>query len=286
MIHDEDSNIEYFKNLEKNDKLSPCWILKGEKSIGKANFAKKLSKEILYSNSRQNHGLSNTIVSKQMDEGYYPNFLYITPPLLEDGTKSREINAETAKLVKKFLQKKSAILGWRVVLIDSLDQMNRFAANSLLKILEEPPQKTLILMICHQLGSILPTIRSRSQIFHLKGNPDLLEQEKDFVDLTLDFLKSYMEGKNSVSESFFKTVIEKDKSLISLRYILLNLVSEWVMNEEASVPSFYNAFQKQHWIKVYQSINSFFISHEQAHLDPTQSLTALFYIFKKPELSL
>ncbi|CAO5682916.1 MAG: hypothetical protein HEEMFOPI_00811 [Holosporales bacterium] len=285
MIDDVDAHIAFFKNLEQTEKLSPCWILKGEKSIGKADFAKRLAKEILFSNDRQRHGVSDIIVQKQLEQGIYPNFLCVTPPLLDDGTRSREINAETAKMVKRFLQKKSAIIGWRVVLIDSLDEMNRFAANSLLKILEEPPKKTLILMVCHQLGGIFPTIRSRSQIFHLKGQPDLLLREKDFLEATLTFLKDYLAGKNLASESFFKMVIAKDKSLYILRYTLLRLLSEWIL-EKQSRPLFYDVFNQQHWVNVYKSLNTFFIAHDQAHLDPTQSLTALFYLFKKPELSL
>lgn len=50
---------------------------------------------------------------------------------------------------------------WRVAVVDSLDQLNRNSANAILKILEEPPEKALLLLVCHAPGSVLPTIRSR-----------------------------------------------------------------------------------------------------------------------------
>ena len=56
---------------------------------------------------------------------------------------------------------KAAACGWRVVVIDSIDELNRNAANALLKILEEPPAQALIILVSHAPGRLLPTIRSR-----------------------------------------------------------------------------------------------------------------------------
>src|SRR5260370_1024499 len=58
--------------------------------------------------------------------------------------------------------------GWRVVIVDGADMMNRNAANALLKILEEPPQKALLLLVSDNPGRLLPTIRSRCRILALK----------------------------------------------------------------------------------------------------------------------
>ena len=51
--------------------------------------------------------------------------------------------------------------GWRIVIVDGADEMNRNAANALLKILEEPPRQALLLLVSHSPGRLLPTIRSR-----------------------------------------------------------------------------------------------------------------------------
>jgi DNA polymerase III subunit delta' len=60
-----------------------------------------------------------------------------------------------------FLRLTAAEEGWRIVIIDGAEEMNRNAANALLKILEEPPRRTLLLLISHSPGQLLPTIRSR-----------------------------------------------------------------------------------------------------------------------------
>jgi DNA polymerase-3 subunit delta' len=59
--------------------------------------------------------------------------------------------------------------GYRIVIIDPADDMNANAANALLKNLEEPPSRTLFMLISHAAGGLLPTIRSRCQTVRLNG---------------------------------------------------------------------------------------------------------------------
>ena len=72
-----------------------------------------------------------------------------------------EIIVDDVRAVAGFLRLTPAEGGWRVVVVDSADEMNRNAANALLKILEEPPRRALLLLVCHAPGRLLPTIRSR-----------------------------------------------------------------------------------------------------------------------------
>ncbi|MDD9876672.1 MAG: DNA polymerase III subunit delta', partial [Magnetovibrio sp.] len=58
--------------------------------------------------------------------------------------------------------------GWRVIVVDAADEMNPNAANALLKVLEEPPDRALIVLVCHNPGRLLPTIRSRCQKLRLE----------------------------------------------------------------------------------------------------------------------
>ena len=62
--------------------------------------------------------------------------------------------------------------GWRVVIIDAADDMNRNAANAVLKVLEEPPRNALMLLLSHSPGRLLPTIRSRCRRLALKPLPE------------------------------------------------------------------------------------------------------------------
>ena len=79
-----------------------------------------------------------------------------------------EIVIEDVRAVANFLRLTPAEGGWRVVVVDSADDMNRNAANGLLKILEEPPRRALLLLVCHAPGRLLPTIRSRCRRLHLQ----------------------------------------------------------------------------------------------------------------------
>jgi DNA polymerase-3 subunit delta' len=72
-----------------------------------------------------------------------------------------EIVVDDAREIAAFLRLTPAEGGWRVVVVDSADEMNRNAANALLKILEEPPRRALLLLLAHSPGRLLPTIRSR-----------------------------------------------------------------------------------------------------------------------------
>jgi DNA polymerase III subunit delta' len=72
-----------------------------------------------------------------------------------------EIVVDDTRAIAGFARLTPAEQGWRIVVIDSADEMNRNAANALLKILEEPPRRSLLLLVSHNPGSLLPTIRSR-----------------------------------------------------------------------------------------------------------------------------
>lgn len=75
----------------------------------------------------------------------------------------RDLPVDEVRRVAPFLRMTSGEGGWRVVVVDGADQMNLSGQNALLKILEEPPSKSLILMVADNVGSLLPTIRSRSR---------------------------------------------------------------------------------------------------------------------------
>jgi len=139
-----------------NNKMHPVWLLSGEKGIGKATLAYAMAREILSHKAKDPH-----LVTRQIIHGSYPNFLAIERGLNETGKMSREINVEEARKVGTFLRQSASLPGWRVVIIDAVDEMNRTAANTLLKILEEPPTQTVFFLITHSSGQVLPTIRSR-----------------------------------------------------------------------------------------------------------------------------
>ena len=79
-----------------------------------------------------------------------------------------EIVVDDTRAIAGFLRLTPAEGGWRIVIVDTADEMNRNAANALLKVLEEPPRGALLLLVCHAPGRLLPTIRSRCRKLYLQ----------------------------------------------------------------------------------------------------------------------
>ena len=120
---------------------------------------------------------SDPIFSK-VASGGHPDLLSIERPIdPKKGIRKTNLDVETARKVAPFLHMTSADGGWRVVIVDDANSMNRNAQNALLKILEEPPSDALLILIAHRLGAMIPTIRSRCRV--LPFNPlakDVLAQ--------------------------------------------------------------------------------------------------------------
>jgi DNA polymerase-3 subunit delta' len=115
----------------------------------------------------------------------HPSVLHLTRPA-NDRTKGFKtvITVEEVRRVGRFLSMTSHDGGWRVVIVDPVDDLNTAAANALLKSLEEPPPRTVFLMIANQPGRLLPTIRSRCQLVSMSPLADA-EVEAVFSGLGL-----------------------------------------------------------------------------------------------------
>jgi DNA polymerase III subunit delta' len=80
--------------------------------------------------------------------------------------KTAVVDIDSVRKIAPFLRMRSSEGGWRVVIVDDADLMNKYAQNAILKILEEPPEKALLILIVSRLGAMIPTIRSRCRVFH------------------------------------------------------------------------------------------------------------------------
>lgn len=95
--------------------------------------------------------------------GAHPDLLVIERPVDPDsGRIKASIPVDEIRRITPFLRRTVSIEGgWRIVIVDDADTMTRSSQNSLLKILEEPPEKTLLILITHRAGALLPTVYSR-----------------------------------------------------------------------------------------------------------------------------
>ena len=95
--------------------------------------------------------------AKLVIRGAHPEFLLVRPQL--EDNKSGQIKIDQVRKVSNFLATKPGRGGWRVVIVDSMDAVNRNGANALLKLLEEPPERAILMLVSSRHGQLPPTLR-------------------------------------------------------------------------------------------------------------------------------
>jgi len=171
-------------------KLPHALILAGPVGIGKATLAFHLAHHLLKYPDHEAAPESLAVpdqassLFRQIATGAYPSVLHLTRPLNEKTkTYKTVVTVDEIRKVSRFLSMTSHDGGYRVVIVDPADDMNANAANALLKNLEEPPARTLFILVVHAPGSLLPTIRSRCQLVRLAPlDADELMSVLDAVD--------------------------------------------------------------------------------------------------------
>ena len=150
-------------------------ILSGEKGIGKCTLALRLAAHVLRTPEPATVPPPDSLeviddtVQGQISAGAHPNLLHLSRPwdAQTKQFKTKLVIEEVRKTVKFFGTSRGQG-GWRVAIVDATDDMNRNAANALLKVLEEPPDNTIFIVLAHSMASVLPTIRSRCLHFPMQ----------------------------------------------------------------------------------------------------------------------
>lgn len=107
---------------------------------------------------------------RQIASAAHPGILHLSRPFDDKRKLFRTaLTVEEVRRVGRFVGTTQHDGGWRAVIVDTADDMNAQAANALLKNLEEPPARTLFVVISHAPGRLLPTIRSRCQVVRFSG---------------------------------------------------------------------------------------------------------------------
>jgi DNA polymerase-3 subunit delta' len=100
-------------------------------------------------------------VARQITAGAHGGLLVLERGLNDRGVMRTVITVDETRETISFFGSTAAVDGWRVCIVDTVDELNPNAANALLKILEEPPQRSLFLLVSHAPARALPTILSR-----------------------------------------------------------------------------------------------------------------------------
>lgn len=170
MIFGHEAARHFLAQMREEGHLHHALLFEGEYGIGKATLAFHLAWNIL--SSQEGNFLQpeqNSVIWHKMTQGCHPGLLHISRRFdLKTQKFKTAILIDDIRDVMHFLNQTSQDNGWRIVIIDPAEDMNRSAANAILKTLEEPPAKTLFIIITHSLGRLLPTIRSRCQQISLR----------------------------------------------------------------------------------------------------------------------
>ena len=158
-----------------------AYLISGMRGSGKATLAFRFARHVLAhavpssAPERFDAATLPEAVRRQVANGAHPNLLHLTRPWMEKQRKFRTvITVDEVRRTHRFHGLSSGDGGWRVTIVDPADELNAEAANALLKILEEPPSRCVFLILAHNPGALLPTIRSRCRFLKL---PDLSEAD-------------------------------------------------------------------------------------------------------------
>lgn len=156
-------------------RMHHAWLLTGRRGIGKATLAYRLAKHALAKATERAGGTLSLAIAaaattnRQVLAQSHPGLLVVRRPYDPRSRRfATSIPVDEVRRLRPFLGLTGAQDGFRVVIVDSADELNGNAANALLKALEEPPERTLFLLIASEPSRILPTIRSRCQRLDLK----------------------------------------------------------------------------------------------------------------------
>ena len=171
----------------KSGRIAHAWLIGGPPGIGKATLAYRMARFVLAHPDPQSPAVQKATslavaadhpVARRIAAQAQGDLLAIERVINEQtGKLYTVIRVDDVRRTVAFFGSTAGEGGWRVAIVDAVDDLQREGANALLKILEEPPQRSLILLVSHAPGRELPTVRSRCR--------RLLLRPLDVDDVTL-----------------------------------------------------------------------------------------------------
>lgn len=163
-------------SARSSGRMHHAWLLTGPNGIGKASMAyiaaawllsDDAPPETLFGDVPADFSLDlDDSGTKQVLNGAHPDFMAVFPR--EEDNKSGQIKIDQIRAMQPFMMHKPGRGKMRVAVIDSMDEINRNGANAMLKLLEEPPENTVVFLISSRPGRLPPTILSRCRVFRMQ----------------------------------------------------------------------------------------------------------------------
>jgi DNA polymerase III subunit delta' len=167
-----------FLDAYRAGRMPHAWLIGGPRGIGKATLAYRMARFVLahpdpsVPAAQRAPSLAlppdHPVVRRTAAQAHTD--LLVVERTTGDGEKLRaQIAVDDVRRTIGFFGSTAGEGGWRVCIVDAADELNAAGANALLKILEEPPEKALLIVVSHAAGRLLPTIRSRCRRLALRA---------------------------------------------------------------------------------------------------------------------
>ena len=163
----------------KGGRIPHAWLIGGSPGIGKATLAYRLARFVLAHPDPQAPAVQKAAslavdadhpVARRIAAQAQGDLLVLERVINEDtGKLYTVIRVDDVRRAVPFFGSTAGEGGWRIAIVDAVDNLQREGANALLKVLEEPPARTLLLLVSHAPGRELPTIRSRCRRLLLRS---------------------------------------------------------------------------------------------------------------------
>lgn len=161
----------------QSGRVPHAWLIGGAQGIGKATLAYRMAKFVLANPEPKLPAVQRATnlaldaghpVERQVAAGSHGGLLTLERTLNDKGALRTVITVDESRETIGFFGSTAAVEGWRVCIVDTVDELNQHAANALLKILEEPPGRSLFLLISHAPARVIATIQSRCRKLMLR----------------------------------------------------------------------------------------------------------------------
>jgi DNA polymerase-3 subunit delta' len=165
----------------RGGRIPHAWLIGGEAGIGKATLAFRMARFVLAHPDPAAPAVQKAMslavpadrpVARRIASQSHTDLLVLERVFNEKtGKLFTDIRVEDARRSVSFFGSTAGEGGWRVAVVDSVDELNAAGSNALLKVIEEPPPRSLLLLVTHSPGRVIPTIRSRCRILMLRPLP-------------------------------------------------------------------------------------------------------------------
>lgn len=165
----------------KEDRVGHAYIFEGPQGVGRKSMAEAFASSIMCENPKDGSPCGSCKSCMMCGSRNHPDVQIITNQLYDPSKKSTDVLVDTIRNMKKDVYIKPYLAEHKVYIVPNADTMNVYAQNSLLKVLEEPPEYCTIILIAENANMFLPTILSRG--VRLKFSPIAKNLVEKYVEM-------------------------------------------------------------------------------------------------------